>query len=255
MKKLVLGSLLLAALASQTTGCIITTDDDPEVATITADWSFHTVSPTGDLAPGENLCPSGFPTVELHTVELDANDRPIIGTEFTDLFDCDRGADFTDPLPPGVYEAFIRITNDSRTSVYAESLAAIVDVRGSDKTFGAQIIDNGGYWKIGWDVRELNTNAPLTCRDLVAGQDRIGITATLISNTAIFVADDFDCELGEEFSTFSAAVAAGEYDVAIQPVDSSGGMIPGTSAVVLQDKLMRDRNAVTDLGVVMLQFP
>lgn len=251
MKKLVLGSLLLAALVSQTTGCIITSDDDPEdFATISADWSFHTVNPTGTLSP-ENNCPAGFPTVALHSQELDLNDRPI-GSPIVDLFDCVDGRHDSAPLDPGVYETFISVTSTGGGSIYADSLTAIVDVTRDDVTFASQIVDNGGYFKIGWDVREQGTNAALTCAQVNPGEG-VGITATLASNTAIFVADDFDCEDGEEFSTFTAAVAEGTYDVAIEPINSAGASV-GPS-VVLQDKIMRDRNQVTDLGVVMLQFP
>ena len=248
MRKLVLGSLL-AVLATQTTGCIISSGDD-EFATINAEWSFHTVNPTGAVSP-PNSCPAGFNTVALHNQLVDASFRPI-GPEVIDLFDCIDMRNFTDELEPGVYETFLSVTSGSGGTIYADSLIETIDVTDADDTFRTQIIDNGGYFKLGWDLREQGTNAPLACSQLRAG-DGVGLTATLTSNTAIFVADDFDCEDGEEFFTFTAPVAKGTYDVAIEPVDSAGASI-GPS-VVLDDKVMGDRNAVTELGVVTLLFP
>jgi hypothetical protein len=241
--------LLLAALASQTTGCIITSDDDggEDFATMNAEWSFHTVNPQGALSP-PNLCPSGFATVALHNQEVDASGR-LVGSPFVDLFDCAAGRDFTDVLPPAVYETFLSVTNDSGSLVYADSISAIVDVTVSDKTFKAQIVDNGGYFKLGWDLRAQQTNAAITCNSLAA-TDGVGVTATLTSNTSIIVPDDFDCVDGEIFSVFTDALAKGTYTVAIEPINGASQSI-GT-AVVLSNRTIGDRNAVTDLGVVTL---
>jgi hypothetical protein len=241
---------LLAVLATQTTGCIITSDGGDDFATINAEWSFHTVNPTGAVSP-PNSCPAGFNTVALHNQLVDANFRPI-GDEVIDLFDCIDMRNFTDELDPGVYETFISVTTDSGGTIYADSLIETIDVSVTDDTFRTQIIDNGGYFKLGWDLREQGSNRALACADLAVGEG-VGLTATLASNTAIFVADDFDCEDGEEFFTFTAPVAKGTYDVAIQPVNSAGASI-GPS-VVLDDKVMGDRNDVTELGVVTLLFP
>lgn len=252
MKKIVLGSLLLAALVSQTTGCIITSDDDgsADFATIDAAWSFHNVNPDGTSLSPANPCPTGVDTVTLHSQEVDTAGLPI-GKEVQDVFTCSDMRHSSAPLPPAVYETWISVSGPG--GVYATSISAIVDVTTSDKTFAAEIVENGGYFEIAWDLKSQSTAAPLACRDLIAGKDRIGITATLVTNTSIFVADNFDCELGEVFSTFSSAVAKGTYDVAIEPIDSAGASI-GPS-VVLQDKVVGDRNSITNLGVVTLAFP
>jgi hypothetical protein len=251
MKNLVLGSLLLAALASQTTGCIITSDDDDgggDFATINAEWTFRTVNPQGQLSP-PNSCPNGFATVALHNQEVDPVTGRDVGVPFVDLFDCAAMRDFTDVLPPGVYETSLSVTSDGGSQVYADSISQITDVTVDDKTFTTEIIDNGGYFKFGWDLRDRPTSAPITCRDLAAS-DGVGVTSTLTSNSAIFVADDFDCVDGEIFYVFTDALAKGTYNVAIQPINGSSAAI-GPS-VVLSNKSIGDRNAVTDLGVVTL---
>jgi hypothetical protein len=245
MKKLALGSLTLAALVSQTTGCIITTDDD-DFATITADWSFHTVNAAGALSP-ENNCPAGFPTVALHSQEIDGNDRPI-GIAVIDLFDCIDGRNFSDELHPGVYETFIRVTSDSGLNLYAESLPEIVDIRVNDVKIEPRIIDNGGYFAVAWDLRKEGTNAPLDCRD-VAGIDGIEIASTL-SGTTQAVTDIFDCEVG---SSFSEPVMEGNYVISMAALNTAGQALG--QPVTLNNKVMRNRNQVTDLGVVMLPVP
>lgn len=247
MKNLVLGSLLLAALASQTTGCIITSDDTSDYATINADWSFHTVNPQGMLSPPNN-CPAGFDTVALHSQEVDASGRAI-GSEVIDLFDCVDMRNFSDPLPPGVYETYVSVTSTGGANVYADSISALVDVTTADKTFSAQLVDNGGYFKVGWDLRRQGTAAPISCANLAA-TDGVGITATLASNSSIFVPDDFDCVDGETFSVFTDALAKGVYNVAIQAINAQSAAIG--PATVLANKSIGDRNAVTDLGVVTL---
>jgi hypothetical protein len=251
MKNLVLGSLLLAALASQTTGCIITSDDDDgggDFATINAEWSFHTVNPQGQLSP-PNSCPSGFATVALHNQEVDPVTGRDVGSPFVDLFDCAAMRDFTDVLPPGVYETSLSVTNDTGSQVYADSISQITDVTVDDKTFQTEIIDNGGYFKFGWDLRDKPSNAAITCNDLLAS-DGVGVTSTLTSNSAIFVGDDYDCVDGEIFYVFTDPLAKGSYNVAIQPINSAGQSIGDTT--LLSNKAIGDRNAVTDLGVVTL---
>jgi hypothetical protein len=243
MKKLALGSLTLAALVSQTTGCIITSDDPDDFATITADWSFRTVNVAGSLSP-ENNCPAGFPTVALHSQELDGSNRPV-GPEVVDLFDCIDGRNFSDELLPGVYETFIRVTSDSGLNLYAESLPEIVDVRVNDVTIDPLIVDNGGYFAVAWDLRTLQ-NAPLDCRD-IAGLDGIEIASTF-SGTSEGVTDIFDCEVG---SAFSAPVMEGTYVISVAALDTAKEQI--SEDLVLNNKVMRDRNQVTDLGVLTIQ--
>jgi hypothetical protein len=251
MKKLVLGSLALAAFVTQTTGCVISDSDPlpppppppPDEATISAEWSFHTVNQSGQLSP-DNGCPTGFNTVALHNQQLDANDRPL-GPEVIDLFDCIDRRNFSDPLHPGVYETFISVTNDSGATIYADSLAAIVDVTEANKTFTAQIADNGGYFKVGWEMRDAVTSAPLECRD-VAGIDGVEIASTL-AGTTMAVTDIFDCD---RLFDFSAPIMEGTYVVSMSALNTAGAALGQPQTLTNKD--IRDRNQVTDLGTVVL---
>ena len=252
MKKLVLGSLLLATLVSQTTGCIITSDDDDDFATINAEWSFHTVSPNGDLSP-PNPCPSGFNTVALHNQLVDVSGRPI-GPEVVDLFDCIDMHNFSDPLDPGEYETFISVTSDGGGQIYADSLAALVDVTTSDKTFTAEIADNGGYFKVAWDLRDRQTLSAISCRDN-ANLDGIEISATLTTSTT-GTTDQFDCERGFDFTS---AIREGKYTVTVNAfMDASPNpeddVLVGDITTV-GERTIGNHNQVTDLGTVMVKLP
>src|SRR5262245_1995542 len=122
MKKLVLGCLLLFFVATQATGCIITSDggdDDGDFALVSATWAFKTVG-------GATLsCPAGFPTVALYNQRVDAENRPI-GAPFIELFNCELFRGTSAELPPDVYQTWIRVTTDGGGGVYAESTSAIV---------------------------------------------------------------------------------------------------------------------------------
>jgi hypothetical protein len=242
MKKLVLGSLLLAAIATQATGCIITTeDDDPgEAAFITADWTFRNIATQSNTG-----CPAGFGTVALHNQEVDLDNRPIPGTEVIDLFDCIDGRHESAPLDPVVYETWLEVTSSGGASVYAESLSAIVDVTQVDKTFSATILNDGGYFQVAWDLRGATTNNPLQCRD-VANLDGVEIISTVTGGTQAVV-DKFDCENGIDIS---GGLLQGSYTVSVDAFDDAAGALG--PPVNLTNRTIKDRNGVTDLGRVTL---
>ena len=239
MNKLVLGSLLLAVLA---TGCIISSDDTEDTATINAEWSFHTVNPQGALSP-PNSCPTGYNTVALHQQELDVNGRAI-GAEIIDLFDCAAMRDFSDPLVPSVYSTQIWITSDGGGSVYAKSIPLVVDVTVDDKTYTTQIADNGGYFRAAWDLRKQATNAPLSC----AGLGGVEISATLTgSGSSIF--DTYNCDEG---FAYSDALIEGNYLVEVSALNSSDAKL---ASKMINNQPIGNRNSVTDLGMVQLLIP
>jgi hypothetical protein len=252
MKKLVLGSLLLAALVSQTTGCIITSDDGDddigdEFARMDVEWSFVDVDASGRPIR-DNGCPAGYGSVTLHNQQFDPVTDQDIGPEILDVFDCVDEANFTDELDPGVYESFLSVTNGIGGPLYASSISAIVDVTATDKTFTSQIVDNGGYFRVDWDLRRQGSNALLACRD-VANIDGVEITATL-SGTSTAVVDTFDCEDG---FGYSAAVREGNYVVKVDALNTSDQAIgPGA---LLNNKTVGIRNDIEDLGIVQLQIP
>src|SRR5690606_13932054 len=152
------------------------------------------------------------------------------------LFDCIDDRNFSDPLAPGVYETFVSVTSDGGASIYADSLAAIVDVRSADKTFVTEIVDNGGYFKIGWNLRDEVTNEPLLC-GVNLDIDGIEIDATLLGPQDLVV-DQFDCERGFDFS---AAIMEGTYSVDVSAfMDAQPDDVLVGEPVTLTNQVMRD---------------
>lgn len=243
MKKLVLGSLFLALIASQATGCIISSDDAPEDAFVTAQWSFRNVASQANTG-----CPAGFATVALYNQEVDSNDRPIAGIPpEIDLFDCIDGSGTTGAIPAVAYETWYEVTNGDGGALYGQSLAAIVDVTIEDKTFSASILNDGGYFSLSWILRGDTSARTLNCSE-IPNIDGVEIVTTLTSGGAAVV-DKFDCGAAFEIS---GGLLQGSYTVSVDAFqDGAGGGALG-EPVTLTNRTIADRNDVTDLGTITL---
>jgi hypothetical protein len=242
MKRSLLASLVALA-ATQAAGCIIYDDgyyDPPpppnDAARITAQWSFRKQATQTTVG-----CPSGYDTVAVHSTPIDATGRPT-GEAIVDLFDCADGAGTTAPLVPDVYETFISITDSSGSNVFAQSLAADVDVIDADKTFQSDILVDGGYFQLSWNLVGKVSNKPLEC-DQIAGLQGIQLVST-IAGAANATTDKFTCS---DHSGVTGGLLNGTYSVSISAMNAGDGL---GSAPMLANKVIKDRNQVTDLGTV-----
>ena len=240
MKRFVLTSLIALA-ASQAAGCIITSGDDTgSDAFISATWQLRSEA-TNSTA----TCPPTFDTAALYNQPVDANLNPV-GSPIIDLFDCARGAGTSAPLAPTVYLTWVEIANHDNTSVYAKSLSAVVDVTASDKTFNTQILVDGGYFQLSWQLQGATTNAPLTCAQANAagGVEAVG---TDVANSSNSNSDIFDCE---DRRGISAGYTEGSYTISVAALNASDQSI-GT-APALTNKVIQKPNKVTDLGMITI---
>ena len=144
-----------------------------------------------------------------------------------------------------MYLSWIELANDNNTSVYAKSLSAVVDVTVSDKTFSTQILVDGGYFMLSWNLQGGSTNAPLTCAQAAAdGVEAIGTDVTNGSNSN---SDIFPCEdkrgvtAGYTMGTYTVSVAA------LNTADQSIGTAPE-----LTNRRIEAPNKVTDLGTITI---
>lgn len=238
MKNLVLTSLIALA-ASQAAGCIITSgDDDGEDALISANWTLRSEA-SGTTAP----CPPGFTTAALYNQPVDANGNSV-GDVFIDLFDCANGSGVSAPLPPTTYLTWVEIANDNNTSVYAKSLSAFVDVTVEDKTFSTQILVDGGYFQLQWNLVGGSSNASLSCAQANAAGG-VSVIGTQVSNPSNSAEDLFDCE--DQYG-ITAGYTMGTYTVSVAALNASNQSI-GT-APELTNKVIDFPNKVTNLGTV-----
>ena len=181
MKKLVLGSLVLATV-SQAAGCIITSDD-PEYAIVSAQWALKSNA-------GQTLtCPPGTTTAAVYAQEVNTDYKPV-GSPFIELYDCNAGVGNSDPLPPSVYEMWVELTSEGGGQVYATSTSRneaapterfpdgyFVDVVDVDKTFKTTIFADAGYFQFDWDLRNA-ANQPITCGSVA----KVAALSTSVTN-------------------------------------------------------------------------
>jgi len=227
MRKLVLcvSTLALASLAACGGG---------DAALITANWSFSTVA-------GANIpvCPPTFTTAEVHAQSVTG------GGEVIDLYTCD---DFTGTSAYALddYDVFIAITTEGGGGLYGETLTGAVDISdGVDKTYTAQLLDDGGYFSMDWQLKGAATNANLDCSQV--NPDSIEIQSTFNTDTSLKT-DKFDCI---DLHGTTAGLLAGDYMISAQALNASDAAI-GTSA----DKAgtIQDHNGLTDLGLFVISI-
>jgi hypothetical protein len=237
MKSIVLGSLI-AVVASQAAGCIITSDNND--AFLSATWTLKNTNSTSS-AP----CPPGFDTAALYSQEVDANNNPI-GSPIIDLFTCNDGAGTSSALPPSVYQVWVDITNSDNTSKFASSLSAIVDLSVSDKTFSTQILIDGGYFDMAWNLIGASSGNPLSCGQAGA-TGGVEAVSTNVANMSTFTSDIFTCE---DHEGVTSGLVAATYTVDVQALNGSMAAISTTPT--LMTKVIGPKNAVTDLGTISI---
>ena len=239
MKRIVLASLIALA-ASQAAGCIISSgDDDGENAFISASWSLRSEA-TNATAP----CPPGFDTAALYNQPVDANGNNA-GAVIIDLFTCAAGSGRSAPLPPMEYLTWVEIADHNNTSVYAKSLSAFVDVTLEDKTFNTQILVDGGYFQLSWQLQGGTSNQPLTCA--AANSKGVEAVGTDVSNPNNSNSDIFPCT---DLRGITAGYTEGQYTISVAALNAADASI-GT-APALTNKVIQSPNKVTDLGMITI---
>lgn len=226
-------------------GCIIQTDRNHDggggvdVATISAHWSLRNMSDGSTTA-----CPTGFDTVQLIMQPIDANgdatDDPAI-----DLFDCNTRRGTATDLLPDRYQVWIEVRSHDLSTLYAQSLSQVLDVRQTDQTFTTEVLKDGGYFQIAWDLIGKTSNRPVQCSQ-VAGLDRIQAISTSVADATRAYDDLFACD---DHSAVSAGLLQGAYTIAI---DAMAGDKSVGKATTLTTKVIAGQNRVTDLGTIMI---
>jgi hypothetical protein len=188
MKKLALVCVTLGAL-SQATGCIITTDPDP-------DPTYGQFAVTWDLfGPGPDSVIVGCGNVG---VTARVHSRREGGPDYIDLFDCAVGNGVTAPLLTGTYSVWVDIL-DANNVLQAQSFAVTNRVLGTNQTpqINFDILRDEAYIEGTWEIVDENTDAPLTCAQV--GGTGVEFLVTLSGSTTAY-ADIFPCEAGEGIS-------------------------------------------------------
>ena len=251
MNNLMLVSVM-TALVSQAAGCIIQSDrgngggggggsgsGGSDVATISARWALRNMADGATTA-----CPAGFDTVQMIAQPIDAN-GDAVGDPSIDLFDCQAGTGVSTDLAPDVYQVWLEVRSHDLATLYAQSLSQVLDVRQTDQSFSADILNDGGYFQLSWNLIGKTTNRPLACAQL-AGVSAIKALSTNVADARRAYDDELTCEDG---SAVTGGLLQGAYTISINAMagDKSLG-----AAATLTNKMIAGQNQVTDLGTIAI---
>lgn len=252
MNKLTLLTVM-TAMVSQAAGCIIhTTDRDPgggggsggsgggvDVATISARWSLRNM-----IDGATTACPAGFDTVQLIALPIDDNGNAVADPS-VDLFDCKSRTGISTDLVPDVYQVWLEVRSHDLAALYAQSLSQVLDVRQNDQSFSADILNDGGYFQLSWDLVGKATNRPIDCAQ-VAGINSIKAISTSVADARRAYDDLLVCE---DHTAVTSGLLQGSYTVTI---DAMAGDRSLGKATTLTNKVIQGQNRVTDLGLIVI---
>jgi len=232
-------------VAVTTVGCAASAPQ----AHITASWAFE------DLAThATRTCPTGFDTAMVTSQPVDAT-LSFVGAPFQDVFDCDALVGTTAGLPASRLEVWVEIHQTNETGpLYARSAGAFVDVTTLDKPVALPtILDDGGYFQLGWVLVAASNGAAVTCTKAGASGG-IEVTWTDVANSSNTASYIFNCDqsvtpdIGQG-GGFTPGVLAGTYTVSVVALD--GTMQPLGSAATTSSSI-QPHNVITNLDTVTI---
>jgi len=218
-------------------GCALCSREGGD-AFVTATWTFR-----NEANGTTTACPTGYDTVALYSQEVTSTGTPI-GSPIVDLFDCSAGTGTSAPLPATVYLSWIEVTNTNNTSTYASSIQVPIDLTTSDKSFNAQILNDGGYFLLAWNLYGASTSADLSCAQAGAAGG-VEAIATDVSDSSNSATDVFACDDGHGYT---AGYRAATYTISVAALNASNQSI-GT-APALTNQTIGIHNAITNLGTI-----
>jgi cysteine-rich repeat protein len=218
-------------------GCSATCQTETFNTTVT--WSLQTVA--GAAVP----CPTGIDTAAVYSQKLDTTGNPV-GSPVIDLFNCAAGTGTTSALPPAQYQTWVALTDTNNTTQYAVSLSEFVDLTTGNKAISVQILNDGGYFSMTWNLVGETSGSALTCTQAGAAGG-VEAISTDVANSNNFKSDIFTCTDG---AGLTAGLVAGTYTISVDALNASMQSIGTAPAIANTDILTLNR--VTDLGTVTI---
>jgi hypothetical protein len=143
-----------------------------------------------------------------------------------------------------VYQVWLEVWTHDLSKLYAQSLSQILDVRVADDRFDADILNDGGFFQLSWDLVDPVTHRPLGCAR--AGSDGIHAVSTSVADAHRVYDDVRPCD---DHTSVTDGLLAGTYTVTL---DAMAGDHAVGSTMTLTDQKIEPRNHVTDLGMILL---
>lgn len=232
MKQLVVPAIL-AASSVLATGCFFVDDDDDDFSGV----GFFGVS--WELDPG---CPAGATTAQALSQRVDASGNAI-GSPIEDLFDCEDGRDTTDPLPLGLYEVTLNITDESTDELFAQSVIveAELDLDEEVVSVDFDILTDQAFFFLTWTI---DGDEATTAACDAAGADAVRVLATLASSGDA-TTDSRSCDDG---GGETSALPLGDYVLEIDLVDAAGGGVVIADGPAPFEETLAVGNESNDIG-------
>jgi hypothetical protein len=169
MKKLILSALVIGA-ASQAAGCIIVSDDD-DTGDAQVTWSLLSADQNGNaIAAG---CPSGATSAIVYALP----DGAPAGDAYIDKYDCAAGGGRAADLPAGRYLVWVRLTDTSENTLFAESGSLITDIATNAVTpVSHSIFVDHAFYQLSWRLNPPG-GSNFSCSQVV-GENGVSIVAT-----------------------------------------------------------------------------
>ena len=205
----------------------------------TANWAIKLANGT------PQTCPNGYDTAALYNQLVDTNGQPV-GQPVIDLFTCADGTGTSGYLAQGVYDTWIEITTASGSSTYAQSVDALVDLTSGNKTYTADIYEDGGYFSWSWMLQGKTSQTALTCAQ-VAGLQGVQLDVSIGSATA-FSQDKFTCDDGRGVT---GVIPGGNYNVTMYAFTNAGAV---SDKVTMPNEVIMGPNKINPLGAITLQI-
>ncbi|ACY12779.1 hypothetical protein [Haliangium ochraceum] len=230
-----LAAMSLAAMSLAGSGCVVVTDmADEDDSRLSITWGLQAGD---DNAPA--ACPPGA-TVAVISEPLDDGDYGLgDGDEIYDLYDCVDRAGVTGPLPPGSYDVWIDVIDESGERLLAQSnfetaTLGFGELRALDYDIS---LDRGSFyvtWELADDVRALS------CAEASAGELRVDSRPELAPGASF--EDFFSCSDGQ---ALTPGLPLGDYRVVLGLVDDKRESV---AAPEVLDGAIEFGNAFVDLG-------
>jgi len=232
------------ALLVPSAACVVETHRDrggggDSGATISARWSLRNMADGATTA-----CPVGFDTVQMIAHAVDAS-GDAVGDPSVDLFDCDARTGRSAVLPSDIYQVWLEIRSHDLATLYAQSLSQVLDVRTADRTITADLLNDGGYFQLTWDLVDATTHRPVECSQVV-GLDTIEAVSTSVADAHVAYDDQRVCQ---DHAAVSGGLLQGSYTITINAM--AGGRSVGAAAM-LTHQVIQGQNRVTDLGNIII---
>lgn len=246
MKKLILSALVIGA-ASQAAGCIIVSDDtDTGDAQVT--WSLLSADANGNSIPAG--CPAGATSAIIYA-QLDGVDDP----PYIDKYNCSAGAGLAADLPSGQYLVWVRLTDDSENTLYAESGSLVTQIANDATTpVNHSIFVDHAFYQLSWRLNPPG-GSNFQCSQVV-GERGVSIAGTAAGGGLID--EIIDCEEGitPNIATTTpwpsmVGGAGAQYTMSITLLNQTNDVI-GTADTLpaSPDRALNYGNEFEDIGIV-----